>query len=411
MAKTTRTKSLQPQPKGSAESPQARALSSTLTPAQQALLPMLEAFTSALLLTEAKTAEIVFCNGILKDWLNPDECPTTLDALLGLAKGGFPVGTLKPGVQPPAADQKWMPQVVTLKLGPQQGTKLKIKYHPLTQLAGCEHLVLCQLDAFAEDVSLTQAHNEFVSTVSHEFRTPLTSIKGFADTMLRYGGQLQDDQRKRFVTIIKDQADRLTRLVENLLAVSKLGAGKVKMVYQPVQVQPLVEKIVEQLKAKGVQDPRVKREFKIDFKTKLPDAWADLDKYEQILLNLIDNGAKYSFADSTVVLTAEAVNDNDAVRVNVTNTGVGIPADKLPRIFSQFSRIENPLTRDVEGTGLGLYITKSLALALGGDITVESTPNETTTFSVTLPAATAERQEGYRRKLLLAGQTEEDGNE
>jgi signal transduction histidine kinase len=370
---------------------------------------LLNALQSGVVTVEAKTGKILALNALLQEWIGmPAEPPTSFDALVSIiGKTACPVGSLKPGVMPPKPELKWQPQIGTLLMGPQEGSKVKIKYHPLETIPGAETVVMCQLDPFAEDMSLTQAHNEFVSTVSHEFRTPLTSIKGFADTLLRYGGQLPEDQRKRFITIIKDQADRLTRLVENLLSVSKLGAGRVNMVYRPVAATPLVEKIAEQLVAKGVQDPRVKRHFEVNMPAKLPDMWADLDKIEQVLINLIDNGAKYSFADSTVVMTADILENGDKLAIHVTNHGVGIPEDKLPRIFSQFSRIENPLTRDVEGTGLGLYITKSLALAMGGDIQVKSVPNETTTFTVIMPTATAERQEGYRRKLLLAGQTEE----
>ncbi|MBY0449859.1 MAG: HAMP domain-containing histidine kinase [Cyanobacteria bacterium] len=271
--------------------------------------------------------------------------------------------------------------------------KVKIKMSLLNSKA-----VLVLADPFAEEQALSQVHSDFVSVVSHEFRTPLTSIKGFADTLMRYGSQLPAEQQKRFITIIKDQADRLTRLVENLLAVSKLGSGKMELSYRPISLSALYEKIIQNLQAKANQDKNYSgRTFKIEIPSKLPEAWADPDKIEQVLLNLTDNAVKYSFANSEVSIQASLVPDNaDQIQVKITNHGVGIPQEHQSKIFTQFSRIDNPLTREVEGTGLGLYITKSLTLAMGGDIRLESVPNETTTFTVTFPVATAERQAAAR---------------
>jgi two-component system, OmpR family, phosphate regulon sensor histidine kinase PhoR len=245
------------------------------------------------------------------------------------------------------------------------------------------------VEPFAEDIALTQAHADFVSVVSHEFRTPLTSIKGFADTLLRYGGNLDAEQQKRFINIIKHQADRLTRLVENLLTVSKLGAERAQFSFRAISLGKVVDRINQTIEAK-TPEPRT---FNVTIPEKLPDVWADPDKLEQVLTNLIDNAVKYSYAHSTVHITAQAdPNDDDKIRIDITDEGVGIPAEHLPKIFSKFSRIDNPLTREVEGTGLGLFITKSLTVAMGGDIHVSSEENKGTTFTVTLPIATPERQ-------------------
>jgi two-component system phosphate regulon sensor histidine kinase PhoR len=259
--------------------------------------------------------------------------------------------------------------------------------------------ILSFIDPFSEDVTLTQAHSDFVSTVSHEFRTPLTSIKGFADTLLRYGASLPPEQQKRFISIIKDQADRLTRLVENLLTVSKLGAARVELTYRPIALGKMVDKVIQNIKGKGEFD----RLFELDIPKTLPEVWADPDKLEQVLLNLIDNAVKYSFAGSRVAVRArldnEASDAEDWLRVTISDQGVGIPTEHLPKIFSKFSRIDNPLTRQVEGTGLGLYITKSLTMAMGGQIKVESTtdPEATyrTTFVLRLPTASPERQAAF----------------
>ncbi len=269
--------------------------------------------------------------------------------------------------------------------------------------------ILYLIDPYSEEQAISQAHSDFVSVVSHEFRTPLTSIKGFADTMLRYGTQLQPEQQTRFINIIKDQADRLTRMVENLLTASKLGSGKMEMAYRAIPLEPLVEKVSQNILAKASQDKTYEgREINLKIASSLPDIWADKDKLEQVLTNLIDNAVKYSFADSTVQVNAKLEKgetkgeeqDNDYITIHITNQGVGIPPEHLSQIFTKFSRIDNPLTRQVEGTGLGLYITKTMCTSMSGRIQVESVPDEETTFTVQFLVATPERQEAYHKDQI-----------
>lgn len=269
--------------------------------------------------------------------------------------------------------------------------RIKIKHSPLPN-----HQVLCLIDPFSEDTVLTQAHNDFVSTVSHEFRTPLTSIKGFADTLLNYGGQLPEDEKRRFINIIKDQAERLIRLVENLLTVSKLGASRMEMSFRPIPLKRLLDKVTQSVQAKHKHE----RVFQISVIPDAIEAWADPDRLEQVLINLIDNAVKYSPAHTPIAVKAELLSENEEqIRIQVIDQGAGIPQELLPKLFSKFYRVEGPMTSEVEGTGLGLYITKSLTNAMGGEITVDSTPNKGSTFTLTLPAATPERQAIHRRRL------------
>lgn len=279
--------------------------------------------------------------------------------------------------------------------------KVKIKHSRLD-----EQTVLCLVEPFSEDTTLTQAHSDFVSTVSHEFRTPLTSIKGFADTLLAYGSQLPDDEKRRFITIIKDQADRLIRLVENLLTVSKLGASRVELSYRPIPLQRLLEKVTHSIQAKiQAKQPAVLRQFEVSVNPASLEAWADADRLEQILINLIDNAVKYSPPDSLVRVRADlSPGDDTRLRIAVQDAGQGIPADLLPKIFTKFYRVETPLQQDVEGTGLGLYITQSLTTAMGGHIEAESQPGQGSTFTVTFPVATPELQAIHRRRLSTEGE-------
>lgn len=261
--------------------------------------------------------------------------------------------------------------------------------------------ILCLIEPFSEDTTLTQAHSDFVSTVSHEFRTPLTSIKGFADTLLQYGNQLPDDEKRRFITIIKDQADRLIRLVENLLTASRLGGSRLEVSYRPIPLQKLIEKVTHSVQAKvQTKQASIQRRFSIQVNPADLEVWADADRLEQILLNLVDNAVKYSASDSVVSIVGEFLPDDDSrIRIAVHDNGVGISEDVLPQIFTKFYRVESPLKQEVEGTGLGLYITQSLTQAMGGQLSVESTPGQGSTFTVIFPAATLERQALHRRRL------------
>lgn len=234
---------------------------------------------------------------------------------------------------------------------------------------------------------LQQAQTDFVSTVSHELRTPLTSIKGFADTILRSGERLDAGQQKRYIGIIKDQADRLTRLVEDLLAVSRLESKKMQFTIRAIDLPETIERVL-----RNMTDKIGGHRIVVDLQAALPHVWADADRIEQILTNLIDNAIKYSPSDTTVTIAAYEKRENgEVVEFSVSDEGVGIPAEHLSKIFTKFGRLDNPLVRQTEGSGLGLYITRSLVLALGGQIEVESKPGKTT-FTVQLPAASLEGQ-------------------
>jgi PAS domain S-box-containing protein len=235
--------------------------------------------------------------------------------------------------------------------------------------------------------SLQQAQTEFVSTVSHELRTPLTSIKGFADTILRAGDRLDINQQRRYVGIIKDQADRLTRLVEDILAVSRLESKKLQLTIRAIDLKEAIERVIQNL-----SDKAKNHKLSTQVPAGLTPVWGDSDRLEQILTNLIDNAIKYSPAGTTVTITAKGIQGSpELVEFAVSDQGVGIPEEHIPQVFSKFGRLDNPLVRQTEGTGLGLYITRSLVLALGGQITVTSQPGNTT-FTVRLPASTLEQQ-------------------
>ena len=218
--------------------------------------------------------------------------------------------------------------------------------------------------------------DEFISTVSHEMRTPLTSIRGFSQTLLSSWDRIDDENKKKFIKIIEDQSNRLINLVENILTVSKANAGNLvmKKVLINASIRSIIPMFQEQYKA---------HKFVFASQNDLPPARLDDDKFQQIMTNLIDNGCKYSSEGSTITITTES--KGEYIVIKVKDEGVGIRKEDAEKLFKKFSRIENHLTSKTQGNGLGLYITKQLVDSMNGNITFESEENKGSTFSVTFP--------------------------
>lgn len=229
-------------------------------------------------------------------------------------------------------------------------------------------------------------YEDFISTVSHELRTPLTSIRGFSQTMLASWDKLDDESKKKFLKIIEEQSNRLINLVENMLSVTKLQSERDTIILKEISIKPLIDTIVS-----IVKNQYQNRIFKIEINPNTPCVLADKDKFQQIMTNLIENAAKYSDENSTITIQTGFCQNCEYVSIKVTDKGVGIKEEDYDKIFNKFSRIDNPLTRKVQGSGLGLYITKNLVEKMGGKISVSS-KNNLTTFEVLMPSANIERQ-------------------
>lgn len=225
-------------------------------------------------------------------------------------------------------------------------------------------------------------NEDFISTVSHELRTPLTSIRGFSQTMLASWDKLDDESKKKFLKIIIEQSNRLINLVENMLSVTKLQDAKDDIIFKEVVIKPVIDMICSIIKN---QYPD--KSFNVQISAL--NILADKDKFQQVMTNLIENAAKYGDYNSKI--TVKAVNIDDFVSISVINKGLEIKKEDCEKIFTKFSRIDNPLTRKVQGSGLGLYITKTLVEKMGGQIKVKS-ENGLTIFEVLFPASNIERQ-------------------
>ncbi len=239
---------------------------------------------------------------------------------------------------------------------------------------------------------LERMKTEFVSAVSHELRTPLTSIKGFIATLLEdREGYFDAETRYEFYQIIDQETDRLKRLIEDLLNLSRIERGvALQPHWQKVDVAKLIDRVIAI--QRGYTD---KHQFVSDIPESLPPIVADEDKLDSILTNLVNNAIKYSPNGGEIHV--RAVREDNTVLISVQDQGIGIPKDKLSKIFEKFERIDTKETRAAGGTGIGLYLVKHLVELHEGQIWAESEgPSKGSTFFVRLPIYPKRaKDEGY----------------
>lgn len=227
-----------------------------------------------------------------------------------------------------------------------------------------------------------QMKNEFVSTVSHELRTPLTSIKGYIDLILDGEAGEVNEIQQEFLSIVKENSDRLVELINDMLDISRIESGRIVLKVQPLDVAERVEGAVNTFRAVTDQQGRT---IHVNVPDDLPKAAGDPDRVGQVLINFISNAIKYSPEGGDVHVRASA--DGTRVRVGISDEGIGIEPEDQARLFTKFYRVDSSLTREIGGTGLGLSICKSIIELLGGEVGVESEPGSGSTFWFTLPLA------------------------
>jgi two-component system phosphate regulon sensor histidine kinase PhoR len=224
---------------------------------------------------------------------------------------------------------------------------------------------------------LELVRQEFLSNVSHELRTPLTSIMALAET-LEAGAIDDQDHNRRFLAIIQKNAARMHRLIDDILELSAIEAGNVKVRPENVQLHALVEDVIGSLAA-STKASQIAVHNLVALEAQV---FADPHRLVQMLTNLIDNAIKFNREGGTVSITHDR---NGADRISVQDTGEGIPAHHLDRLFERFYRVDRARSRELGGTGLGLAIVKHLVKAHGGEVTVESRFGEGTKFTIELP--------------------------
>ncbi len=226
---------------------------------------------------------------------------------------------------------------------------------------------------------LERVRRDFVANVSHEFRTPLTAIQGFAETLL--AGAIDDPQnRTRFLEIILEHSRRLARLTEDLLMLSKMDAERLELEIRRLSVSQLIESCLETAQRRAAE-----KDLRISVNTpqRLPDIAGDRRRLAEVLQNLLDNAIQYTLPGGQIMLSAEA--GEEEVVLTVSDTGIGIPQADQPRIFERFYRVDVARSREAGGTGLGLAIAKHLVEVHGGRLWVDSEVGQGSQFHFSVP--------------------------
>jgi PAS domain S-box-containing protein len=261
---------------------------------------------------------------------------------------------------------------------------LQVRPFPIYDSSGVNLWLGLLLRDITQERELDEMKSQLLSTVSHELRTPLASIKGFATTLLREDVQWDENSRREFLSIIDEESDRLSELISNLLDMSRIEAGTLRVEPEPTNLRPIIDETVS-----AFQVMTHEHQFQTSSPSELPLVQADPRRARQVLRNLVDNAVKYSPRGGPISITVRK-SESDLV-VSVTDRGLGIEPDHLDHIFDRFYQVDSASTREVGGSGLGLSICRAIVEAHGGRIWAESRPGVGSTFYFTLPVEEKDR--------------------
>lgn len=236
--------------------------------------------------------------------------------------------------------------------------------------------VVAVFQDYTKQQKLDNARREFVANVSHELRTPITVVKSYAETLMDY--REHDETEEHFLTVIDSETDRMTRLINDLLTLSRLD-NRTELKKTEFSLTELLRSVCERLSIEAGEH----RQTLVQEIGDVPLMTADRDRIEQVVINIIGNALKYTPDGGTVRVSCKA--DGDRAHLTVSDSGIGIPAEDLPRIFERFYRVDKARSRAQGGTGLGLAIAKEIVDAHGGDIRIESAEGKGTSVYITLP--------------------------
>jgi two-component system phosphate regulon sensor histidine kinase PhoR len=253
----------------------------------------------------------------------------------------------------------------------------------LTTEAGEHHGAVLVFHDLTRMKKLEIARKDFVANVSHELRTPLSMIKGYVETLLD-GAKDDPAVSLKFLRTIERNSDRLKLLIEDLLTISELEAGRIELQIQTVSLQTLAGKVLEDLQRRAAAR-------QITLSSRVPDLRVEGDpgRLDQVLGNLVDNAIKYGRPGGHVIVDARP-SENGLIEISVADDGPGIPPDSIERIFERFYRVDKARSREQGGTGLGLSIVKHIVQSHGGTVWAKSELGHGTTFYFTVPKAKEE---------------------
>lgn len=241
--------------------------------------------------------------------------------------------------------------------------------------------ILAVIYDITQQRKLEDARREFVANVSHELRTPLTNIKSYTETLIDAAGELPAETEKQFLGVITSEADRMTRLVKDLLTLSKLDYGKMDLKFTCFSM----EETLKSVHAAMILDAESRgHELTLTLDGPLPDMIGDRERLEQVIINILANAVKYTPSGGHIVLFGQ-MRDPRHLLIRVKDDGMGVPEKDIPRLFERFYRVEKARSRDKGGSGLGLAIAKDMVEAHHGTIRLESKTDQGTTVTIVLP--------------------------
>jgi signal transduction histidine kinase len=224
-----------------------------------------------------------------------------------------------------------------------------------------------------------ELQSTFISVISHELKTPVSIIKGYASTLARQDATFSQETLREGLTVIEEEADRLARQIQDLLDVSRIAAGGVRLDRSDFSLAVLAADVVRGFAAQA----EGRFEFELRFPDEMPPIHADYERLRQVLSNLVSNAVKYSPEGGTIRIGARA--EGDMAIAYVSDQGIGIAPEEHEQIFQRFYRVDNRLRREAQGSGLGLYLARAVIEAHGGRIWVESQLGRGARFLFTLP--------------------------
>ena len=255
---------------------------------------------------------------------------------------------------------------------------LGITYSPLLDAEGQLVNIIANVRDITHFREAEEMKSTFISVISHELKTPVALIKGYAGTLSRQDANWDQEIIRESLEVIEEESDRLTQLIDNLLDASRLQAGQLKLERSDVNLAEMAARIVRDYRTQTRQHT-----IEVDFAGEYPLVQGDAERLRQVITNLISNAIKYSPERGKIIVSGRY--DDSQVYVAVSDQGIGIPAGERERIFDRFYRVDSALSRRTQGAGLGLYLVKSVVEAHGGRIWVSSTPGQGSTFVFTLP--------------------------
>jgi PAS domain S-box-containing protein len=258
---------------------------------------------------------------------------------------------------------------------------IQSRYAPQTSDNGAFLGAIANVRDITEQKREEELQSTFISIISHELKTPVSIIKGYAGTLRREDANWDDQTLREGLRIIEDEADRLARQIQNVLDVSRLQSGWVHLDYTDWDIAMLAKDVVTPIAAQTAEHYI----FELRFTEDMPPVHADYERVRMVLSNLLTNAIKYSPDGGKIRIGGHA--DGEVARVYVSDEGIGIPPEEQERIFDRFYRVDNRLRRETQGTGLGLFLAKAIVTAHGGTISVKSQVGRGSRFVFTLPLA------------------------